>query len=64
VLLLSVGLLMVGAWFVPAGWDEKIIYVAAWFVCLYGPAAAGRTERWIPRMVGALNVTKRRRSKR
>jgi len=36
VLLLSVGLLMVGAMFVPAGWDEKIIYVAAWFVCLYG----------------------------
>ena len=23
--LLSVGLLMVGAWFVPAGWNEKII---------------------------------------
>ena len=39
VLLLSVGLLMVGAWFVPAGWDEKIIYVAAWFVCLYGVSA-------------------------
>ena len=39
VLLLSVGLLMVGAWFVPAGWNEKIIYVAAWFVCLYGVSA-------------------------
>lgn len=39
VLLLSVGLLMVGAWFVPARWNEKIIYVAAWFVCLYGVSA-------------------------
>lgn len=39
VLLLSVGLLMVGAWFVPVGWNEKIIYVVAWFVCLYGASA-------------------------
>lgn len=39
VLLLSVGLLMVGAWFVPVGWDEKIIHVVAWFVCLYGVSA-------------------------
>ncbi|HCB1498463.1 putative membrane protein YiaA [Klebsiella oxytoca] len=42
VLLLSVGLLMVGAWFVPTGWDEKIIYVAAWFVCLYGASTLPR----------------------
>ena len=39
VLLLSLGLLMVGARFVPAGWDEKSIYVAAWFVCMYGASA-------------------------
>ncbi|MEQ4933965.1 inner membrane protein YiaB [Klebsiella oxytoca] len=39
VLLLSLGLLMVGARFVPACWDEKSIYVAAWFVCMYGASA-------------------------
>jgi uncharacterized membrane protein YiaA len=34
VLLLSAGLLLVGAWFVPAPWREKSIYVMAWFVCM------------------------------
>lgn len=42
VVLLSLGLLMVGAWFVPVGWNEKIIYVVAWFVCLYGVSALPR----------------------
>lgn len=39
VLLLSIGLLMVGAMFVPAAWNEKAIYVVAWFVCIYGASA-------------------------
>ncbi|HFZ0562444.1 TPA: inner membrane protein YiaB [Klebsiella aerogenes] len=39
VLLLSAGLLLVGAWFVPAQWREKSIYVMAWFVCMYGASA-------------------------
>ena len=32
-------LLLVGAWYVPAGWHEKAVYIAAWFVCLYGASA-------------------------
>ena len=39
VVLLSAGLLLVGAWFVPAPWREKSIYVMAWFVCMYGASA-------------------------
>ncbi len=39
VLLLSVGLLLVGARYVPADWHEKAVYIAAWFVCLYGASA-------------------------
>lgn len=39
VILLSVGLLLVGAWFVPAPWREKSVYVMAWFVCMYGASA-------------------------
>jgi uncharacterized membrane protein YiaA len=39
VLLLAVGLLLVGAWFVPAPWREKGVYVMAWFVCMYGASA-------------------------
>ena len=31
--------LVVGAWFVPAPWREKSIYVMAWFVCMYGASA-------------------------
>lgn len=39
VVLLSAGLLLVGACFVPAPWREKSIYVMAWFVCMYGASA-------------------------
>ncbi|EPY1261399.1 inner membrane protein YiaB [Klebsiella pneumoniae] len=45
VLLLSVGLLLVGAWFVPADWHEKAVYIAAWFVCLYGASATPERTR-------------------
>ena len=55
VLLLSVGLLdwagayaillLVGAWYVPADWHEKAVYIAAWFVCLYGASATPERTR-------------------
>lgn len=60
VLLLSVGLLLVGAWYVPADWHEKAVYIAAWFVCLYGasatpngPASPGRCKNGISAARGA-----------
>ena len=43
--LLSVGLLLVGAWYVPADWHEKAVYIAAWFVCLYGASATPERTR-------------------
>ena len=45
VLLLSAGLLLVGAWHVPADWYEKAVYIAAWFVCLYGASATPERAR-------------------
>ncbi|HDS4183773.1 TPA: hypothetical protein QHZ51_001715 [Klebsiella quasipneumoniae subsp. similipneumoniae] len=45
VLLLSAGLLLVGAWHVPADWYEKAFYIAAWFVCLYGASATPERTR-------------------
>jgi uncharacterized membrane protein YiaA len=64
VLLLSAGLLLVGAWYVPADWHEKAVYIAAWFVCLYGasatpngpasPARQKRNRRPVVRCAGPL----------
>ena len=45
VLLLSAGLLLVGAWHVPTDWYEKAVYIAAWFVCLYGASATPERAR-------------------
>ncbi len=45
VLLLSVGLLLVGACYVPADWQEKAVYIVAWFVCLYGASATPERAR-------------------
>jgi uncharacterized membrane protein YiaA len=39
------GLLLVGAWHVPADWHEKAVYIAAWFVCLYGASATPERAR-------------------
>ena len=49
VLLLSVGLLMVGAWFVPAGWNEKIIYVGPG-LCAYTAFPRCPRKRWTHRL--------------
>ena len=38
VLLLALGLLLVGVRNAAIGWGEKGVFVAAWFICLYGVA--------------------------